>query len=257
MNPPPRHTSIRLVLGLLLMFAAMGMVVVVFLVSQNQVPPLKHQPVIQTLLPVAANSPPEPAATTPAASSTVLANGPDFKERPLRVAYESPNFQWTLEDGKDTNIIRQLAHNPLEYQRMVDENPRIFRRELVYLKETAASVFEEAKLTGQPVQQLTLPGADGRELQFAIVQSEGNGSSRQGTFYGHLAGNLDSQVSLAFMDGREAFTVLSPKDNIYVVGEPREPGQVIVKAIDPNTYGMGPAEQQGDDFIKTGEPVQR
>jgi hypothetical protein len=187
---------------------------------------------------------------SPATTPTVLAKKSDFSERPFPVAYESSKIQWTSADGKDTNVIRQLAHNSLEYDRMVEENSRIFRRELVYLKETAAAVFEEAKLTKTPVQLLTLPGVDGQELQFQIVSSEGNGSSRQGTFYGHLAGNVDSQVSLAFMDGREAYTVLAPKENIYVVGEPREPGQVIVKAIDPNTYGVGPSGE-GDDFIKT------
>lgn len=185
-----------------------------------------------------------------AATPGVLSNYPDFKERPLPVAYESPKYQFTLENGKDTNVIRKLAHNPLEYQRMVDENSRIFQRQLVYLKETAASVFEQAKLAGQTVHELTLPGID-REMEFEIVKSVGNpGSSRQGMFSGHLAGNDDSLVTLAFQDGREAFTVLSPKDNLFVVGEPRESGQVIVKAIDPNTYGMGP-EEQGDDSIKT------
>ena len=88
------------------------------------------------------------------------------------------------------------------------KTPRIFRRQLVYLKATAAAVFESAKLTRQPVQQLTLPGLDGQELQFQIVKAEGNGSSRQGMFSGHLVGNLDSMVSFAFEDGREAFTVL-------------------------------------------------
>lgn len=185
-----------------------------------------------------------PAATTP----EVVNNRGSFQERPFPAAYESPNFQWTLADGKDTNVIRQLAHNPLEYARMVEENPRIFRRELVYLKETAAAAFEEARLTGKPVQQLTLPGADGQELQFEIVKSSSDGSSRQGMFSGHLVGNVDSLVTLAFQDGREAFTVLSPKENIFVVGEPREPGQVIVKAIDPNTYGAGPEE--ADDSAK-------
>ncbi len=185
-----------------------------------------------------------------AAADPVFKNYPDFKERPLKVAYESPKYQFTLENGKDTNVIRQLAHNPLEYQRMVDENARIFQRQLVYLKETAASVFEQAKLTGQPVHELALPGID-REMEFEIVKSAGDsGSSRQGMYSGHLVGNNDSLVTLAFQDGREAFTVLSPKDNLYVVGEPRDPGQVIVKAIDPSTYGVGP-EEQGDDSIKT------
>ncbi len=68
---------------------------------------------------------------------------------------------------------------------------------------------------------------------------------------GQLAGDADSFVTLAFQDGREAFTVLAPKENLYLVGEPREDGQVIVKAIDPNTYGA-PPEASADDFINTG-----
>ena len=188
------------------------------------------------------------AIQLPSGQRGVLPNYSNFQQRPFPVAYESSNVQWTLADGKDTNVIRQLAHNPLEYARMVEENPRIFKRELVYLKQTAAAAFEQAKLTGEPIRQLTLPGVDGQELQFEIVKSEGNGSSRRGQFSGHLAGNNDSLVTLAFLDGREAFTVLSPKENIFVVGEPREDGQVIVKAIDPNTYGMGP-EEKGEDSI--------
>jgi len=172
-----------------------------------------------------------------------------FQKHPFVAAQTNAAFGWTAEDGKNPDVIRQLAHNELEFERMVEENSRIFRRQLVYLKETAAAIFEQAKLTGQPVQQLTLPGLDGQELQFQIVKSEGNGSSRQGQFSGHLAGSTDSLVTLAFMDGREAFTILAPKENIFIVGEPREDGQVIIKAIDPNTYGVGPAE--ADDTVKT------
>ncbi len=180
----------------------------------------------------------------------VLANYPDFRMRPLPVGIDGTNNQWAVADGKDTNVIRQLAHNPLEYARMVDENPRIFRRQLVYLKETAASVFEQAKLTGASVTQLTIPVMDGRELTFEIARRDGGGSSRQGMFSGHLVGNPDSLVTMAFEDGREAFTILSPKDNVFVVAEPRENGQVIVKAIDPNTYGVGPAPGDADDVVK-------
>lgn len=214
--------------------------------------------------PEAPNQPPL-TTSSPHPAATNLANTPSgtpmarpipsgFQEHPFPVGYESTNSQWTTADGKDTNIIRQLAHNPLEYARMVEENPRIFRRQLVYLKKTAAAVLEDAKLTGTPVKQLTLPGLDGRELQFEITQDDSQGSSRQGMMSGHLAGNPNSRVTFAFQDGREAYTVLSPDDYIYLVGEPREPGQIIVKAIDPNTYGVGPAEA-GDDFIKTGQPV--
>jgi|GEM_PF-968933 len=181
----------------------------------------------------------------------VLANYSDFKMRPLPVGIEGTNNQWTVADGKDTNIIRQLAHNPLEYARMVDENSRIFRRQLVYLKETAASVFEQARLTGAAVTQLTVPVMDGRELTFEIARRDSSGSSRQGMFSGHLVGNPDSLVTMAFEDGREAFTILSPKDNVFVIAEPRENGQVIVKAIDPNTYGVGLAPGDANDVVQT------
>jgi len=198
-------------------------------------------------------APSAPASTTPwlAAKRLPASAFSWFQEHPFPAALTNGACEWTAENGKDTNVIRQLAHNELEYQRMVDENPRIFRRQLVYLQQTAAAVFEAAKLTGHPVERLTLPGLDGQELQWQIVQREGNGSSRQGMFSGHLVGKLDSTVSFAFQDGREAFSVIAPKENLYVVGEPREDAQVIVKAIDPRTYGAGPAEPSGDDFIQT------
>jgi hypothetical protein len=171
-----------------------------------------------------------------------------FQKHPFAAAQTNAAFGWTAEDGKNPDVIHQLAHNELEFERMAGENDRIYRRQLVYLNETAAAVFEQAKLTGKPVQQLTLPGIDGQEFLFEIVKSDSNGSSRQGMFSGHLAGNPDSLVTMAFQDGRQAFTILSPKENIYVVGEPREDGQVIVKAIDPNTYGLGP-EEADDHFV--------
>lgn len=232
-------------------FAIIAIVVVVF--WHTALRPVSPLAVQAKHLPVAANRPAPAAANVPG-TPTEHAKGPspensDFRERPFPAAYESPRNGWTLADGRDTNVIRQLAHNHLEYDRMVEENPRILRRQLVYLKETAASVFEQAKLTGRPVRQLTLPSLDGQELQFEIAKSQSSGgSSRQGMFSGHLANDANSLVTLAFMDGREAFTVLSPQENIFVVGEPREDGQVIVKQIDPNTYGQGP-EQAANDGI--------
>jgi len=231
--------------------ALVGAIVLVrlFQVRQANPPSVTRQ----DLPPVATNSTPQTPAMNivKATPPGVLANYSDFKIRPLPVAIEGTNDQWTTADGKDTNVIRQLAHNPLEYARMVDENSRIFRRQLVYLKETATSVFEQAKLTGSPVTQLTVPILDGRELTFDIARREAGGLSRQGMFSGHLVGNPDSLVTMAFEDGREAFTILSPKDNVFVVAEPRENGQVIVKAIDPNTYGVGPAPGDVDDVVKT------
>src|SRR4029077_12699293 len=125
---------------------------------------------------IATNALPPIAASraTNSTASTASAPTPDFQKRPYPVSYETPEIQWTSADGKDTNVIQHFAHNPLEYNRMVEENPRILKRQLVYLKETAAAVFEKAKLTHAPVQELTVPGVDGQEYQFEIVQSDSN-----------------------------------------------------------------------------------
>jgi len=228
---------------LLLSLAVIALLIVIVLMIRRTGAP-SGGAIATAKLPASTNAlpatPSNNVSNSPVAGTGVLSNSPDFQERPFPVAYESDKNQWALADGRDPNVIRQLAHNELEYQRMVEENPRIFKRQLVYLKETAAAVFEQAKLAGEPVRQLTLPGVDGQELQFEIVKSQGGDSSRLGMFNGHLAGDNDSLVTLAFMDGRQAYTVISPKEKIFVVGEPREDGQVIVKAIDPETYGVGP-----------------
>lgn len=204
----------------------------------------------QTNVPVAVV--PSPVAVTVVNNRTLaqpaeggaLPNFTDFQKQPLPVAYEGERFQWTQADGKDTNVIRQLAHNPLEYERMVRENDRIFKRQLVYLKETPAMIFEQAKLTGQPVNQLTLPGLDGQELRVQITKTEGNISGRQGKFSGRIVGNPDSLVTLAFADGRQAYTVIAPKEHLYLIADPREDGQAVLKAIDLQTYGLGPEQAE-------------
>jgi hypothetical protein len=46
-------------------------------------------------------------------------------------------------------------------------------------------------------------------------------------------------VTVAFVNGREAFTVISHQNQTYLQAEAREPGEILVKKIDPNTYGAG------------------
>ena len=162
-----------------------------------------------------------------------------FQKHPFAVTRESSDFGWTAEDGKRPDVIEQLAHNELEFERMAEESARIFSRQLVYHKETADVQIERAKLTGEPIRQLVLPGLDGQEVQFEITKTDLNPSGQQGTFAGHVAGRLDSLVTFAFKGGREAFTILSPSDGLYLQGDPREPGELIVKSINPETYVVG------------------
>lgn len=176
------------------------------------------------------------AGSPPAPSSTTL---PEFRLRPLVVARHSGTHEWTSADGKNPDVIRQLAHNGLEYQRMVEENARIKRRQLVYRNETTAALVERNKLTGQPLQRLTLPGLDGQQVDVEITRADLQPSGQQGMFAGHVVGRDDSLVTLAFKGGREAFTILSPSDALFLQAEPREPGEVIVKSIDPDVYASG------------------
>lgn len=142
-------------------------------------------------------------------------------------------------DGKDTDSIRQWAHNELEVQRMLNENDKIYRRQLVKLKETAAAVIERNRLTGERIRQLTLPGLDGQEISFEVKRADIEPSGLRGTFSGQVAGRPDSMVTLAFLQNRQAYTILSPTDNLYLDVEPHDPGDVIVKSINLEKYGAG------------------
>jgi hypothetical protein len=172
-------------------------------------------------------------------STTTAVTSVGFRLRPFAVVSVAGAWQWTAEDGRDTNVIRQLAHSDLEYLRMVEENARIKRRQLIYRSETTAALVERAKLARVPVERMTLPALDGREVDVEITRSELNPSGQQGMLAGRVSGRADSMVTLAFKGGREAFTVLSPADGLFLQAEPREPGEVIVKSIDPDVYASG------------------
>ncbi|MEO5913843.1 MAG: hypothetical protein ABIS50_06395 [Luteolibacter sp.] len=159
--------------------------------------------------------------------------------RPLPVALTSATHQWAEGDATSPAVIEKIAHNPDEFIRMVEENERIKRRQLVYRQDTAAAVVQRARATGEPVRKLTLPGLDGQEIDVEVTRADLAFSGLSGTFIGRLPGKLQSIVTLSFKNNREAFSVASPEDGLYLEAEPREPGQVVVKAIDPNTYATG------------------
>lgn len=159
--------------------------------------------------------------------------------KPLPAVSSTDRHEWTDADMADPAVIQLVAHNPDEALRMIEENDRIHRRQLVYRKLTAAAVVQQAMADGGEVRQLTLPGLDGRELEFVIERADLAPSGQTGSFVGHLAGKPGSQVSLGYRFGREAFTVISPDDDLYLQADPRQPGELIVKAIDPGAYVPG------------------
>ena len=163
----------------------------------------------------------------------------EIQLRPLPVSLTKGANEWTEGDCSDPQVIEKLAHNPDEFIRMAEENERIKRRQLVYRRETAAALVQQARATGEPVRSLTLPGLDGREIHVEITGSDLALSGLSGTFTGRVAGQQQSIVTLAFKNNREAFSVSSPVENLFLEAEPREPGEVIIKEIDPATYVTG------------------
>ena len=78
---------------------------------------------------------------------------------------------------------------------------------------------------------------DGVELRVEVTKTEFEAGGDRGVLTGRIPGRSDSMVTIAFFGGREGFTVISPQDRIFLQAEPREPGEVLVKSIDPERYG--------------------
>lgn len=244
----PRLGLAQLGLALLGLAAALSLTL---LVSHRQ--PRAPQSESVNAAPVPSNS---FAGAGPGQSATNANTGPTtpplragFRLRPFAATNESTVHQWTSEDGMAPDVIEQLAHNELEYQRMIEENSRIKRRQLVYRKDTSAALMQRARLSGESVTQLTLPGFDGQEFQIDIDRADLEASKQSGTFTGRLTDKPNSLVTLAFKFGREAFTVLSPEDGLFLQGHPREPGEIIVTSFDPDTYSPLP----GGEPIRTAQ----
>lgn len=221
-----------------LCLGGLGVAVLLLLWAKSTLP---QQPVKAVVAPVASSL---TATASPLVVATPLTAmiSPRTNATGYVVAFQTASYQWTSDDGKDTNVIRRLAHNALEYQRMVDENSRIYRRQLVYCSERADALVEKSRLTGEPITQMTIPGLDGQEYVFEISKTDIQPSGLQGGFSGRLAGQPDSMVTLAFKGGREALTILSPATGSVLQIDPYESGSVIVKSVDPNNYIVGSDE---------------
>lgn len=181
--------------------------------------------------------PPHAAAPAAIPGGTVASpSGRPVALRPLAAASASAVHEWTAEDATAPEVIAKISHNRAEFVRLVQENARIQRRQLVYRKEPAWVLVERAKGAGVPLSVLTLPGLDGREVVMEIENADLADSGLSGSFYGRIAGRGDSLATLAFERGRESFTVVSPSDGLYLQGNPREPGEVVVTSFDPQKY---------------------
>lgn len=155
-----------------------------------------------------------------------------------------------MEDGKSPDVIRQLAHNEWEVERMTAENDSIKHRQLVYRNEPINVTIERARAAGQPLTNITLPALDGAEYEVEVSQNNVSSEKMTGSLSGHLKDRPNSMASIGFVNGYESFNLLSPDDGLYIVADSREPGEVMVKEIDPSKYGLVP-NNNAPDFIPT------
>lgn len=191
-----------------------------------------------------------PKTTAPPTQQVEIPSFPSFQVRPFTVAKESPTHQWTAEDGRSPEHLLKLSHNEFERARMEEENDRIQRRQLIYRKQPAWQLVEQAKAKGEPLRQLSLPDFDGIEHLVEITRADLAPSGLSGSFTGRLPGRAQSLVTLAYQRDKEAFTILSPEDGTYLQGHPREGGQIILTRFDPETYLPKP----GGEPIRTAQP---
>ena len=172
-------------------------------------------------------------APAPTAAPRVAVTG-EVVLRPLATDQETARHAWTREDAKDPEVIEKLAHNPEEFTRMMEENTRIKRRQLVYRKEPLALLLEQARASGQPLARFTLPALDGKEVEVEVLETRVEG--HRGAVMGRIAGRLDSLACVGFSGACESFNIMSPEDGLFIAADSREPGEVILKEIDPAVY---------------------
>jgi hypothetical protein len=214
-----------------------------------------------------ARNPPQAVAATPAAIPTAskpsaspeAGRAPGSSDvivlRPLPVSIKTERHEWTAGDTSSPEIIEKIAHNPDEFIRLVEENKRIKRRQLVYRRETVPMLLDRARDTKQPLQEITLPGLDGHEIEVEITETHLNPTQQGGSVSGRIKGRFNSMVSVGFAKGYESFNILSPEDHLYLTADAREPGEVIVKEIDPDQYA--PAGSDEPDFVLPAKSVQK
>ena len=116
-------------------------------------------------------------------------------------------------------------------------------------------LLDQARNSGDPLRSFTLPGLDGMEVEVEVTGTQLNQAGNGGSVTGQVKGRFNSMVSVGFANGCESFNVLSPDDGLFLTADAREPGEVLVKEIDPDKYN--PPAGTTPDFILTNEPAPR
>lgn len=162
-----------------------------------------------------------------------MANYKHFKLRPFVVTASSGRYEWTGEDGMKSAAINELAHNPIERHRLMEENTFVLKRQLIYTKRTLGEVARDSIESGSKLESFILPGFDGHEMKVHIDSEQHEEGGVSGSYYGRLDGREESMVVLTYHEDRESYIVISRQDGINYEYLPREAGEIVLRSIDP------------------------
>lgn len=158
----------------------------------------------------------------------------DFVLDPFKITQSTKYHSWTEVNISGPAEIDQIVHNDFERERVMEESSFMDARQLVYRKISFQDLIEKQLDGGEKVETVILPGLDGAEYEVVIDDWEAKPASadeREGGFSGHLKGDPDSTVRWSYYEGVETGAINSEAQNIDLAFDPREEGQLVVKAI--------------------------
>ena len=151
----------------------MGMACLIYLFSRSG----KEEDVSETTASTLAKSSPQaitsnrgnqPAKYDPATGRLAPEKGWELEERPFAVTHRSDNFEWTSEDGKKAEIIKQLVKFQERADILERNNEFTLRRQLVYLPSDFRQTTE--KIFDGDLSELPVPGFDGEEFTLRLTE---------------------------------------------------------------------------------------
>ncbi len=178
--------------------------------------------------------------------------------KPFKVTHATENYQWTAEDGRSPEVMKQLANNSQMYDELERTNSFVTDRSLIYVAdgfgERVEGIFDGS------LEEIVLPGPDGKEFKVKITQFVGDetdaGAQITGAFTGTIDGQPDSIIRGASQEDYWSIGITTQEGKNYEIIN-REHGEWILSAIDQDARAEHDNFGCGSIFsdIDTGSPI--
>lgn len=157
---------------------------------------------------------------------------------PRETPKELPEFRKSHRDDPvaTKKLIDIISRHPLETMRLTQENQWVKRREIVPLDRHFGAIADQI-LRGEKIEKFEIPLFDGEMVNLVLnYDLTSLISSKDGTIYGSIEGDPDSQVVLGFSGTRSGGSINFPKRRKTYQYEAWGDGRVIVKEYSSSDY---------------------